>query len=97
MHGFNWFDRRGTEGVGFVRALRTHLTNNLPHILPDLGIIIKSRFFDLRLEHPVMNGRSICSIMARFCIDFGLREETTARLSCNREVGGSFECCFFLW
>ena len=42
MHGFNWFDRRGTEGVGFVRALRTLLTNNLPTILPDLRVNIIS-------------------------------------------------------
>ncbi|KAF2177798.1 cytochrome P450 [Zopfia rhizophila CBS 207.26] len=44
MHGFNWFDRRGTEGVGFVRALRTMLTNNLPQLLPDLG-------------HPLVSGK----------------------------------------
>ena len=42
MHGFNWFDRRGTEGVGFVRALRTLLTNNLLTILPDLRVTIIS-------------------------------------------------------
>ncbi|KAL4756766.1 cytochrome P450 [Aspergillus foveolatus] len=42
MHGFNWFDRRGTEGVGFVRALRTLLTNNIPQLLPKLSILIKS-------------------------------------------------------
>ncbi|POS73986.1 ent-kaurene oxidase [Diaporthe helianthi] len=36
MHGFDWFDGRGTEGVGFMRAIRTLLTNNLPEILPVL-------------------------------------------------------------
>ncbi|KAI1375702.1 cytochrome P450 [Hypoxylon crocopeplum] len=56
MHGFNWFDRRGTEGVGFVRALRTLLTNNLPQILPDLSIIIRSRFEELHAGHPIVNG-----------------------------------------
>ncbi|KAI2618907.1 cytochrome P450 [Hypoxylon sp. NC1633] len=56
MHGFNWFDRRGTEGVGFVRALRTLLTNNLPQILPDLSTIIRSRFEELHSTHPVVNG-----------------------------------------
>jgi hypothetical protein len=57
MHGFNWFDRRGTEGVGFIRALRTLLTSNLPQILPDLGIIIKSRFCELHSGHLVINGK----------------------------------------
>ncbi|CAH0025296.1 unnamed protein product, partial [Clonostachys rhizophaga] len=56
MHGFNWFNVRGTEGVGFVRALRTLLTNNLPQILPNLGRITLSRFEEMRLTHPVVNG-----------------------------------------
>lgn len=56
MHGFNWFDRRGTEGVGFVRALRTLLTNNLPLILPDLGVTIRCRFAELRDAHKVVGG-----------------------------------------
>jgi hypothetical protein len=57
-HGFNWFDRRGTEGVGFIRALRTLLTNNLPKILPDLTCIIRTRFQELHAGHPVINGNS---------------------------------------
>ncbi|KAI1273034.1 cytochrome P450 [Xylaria sp. FL0933] len=56
MHGFNWFDRRGTEGVGFVRALRTLLTNNLPQILPELGTIIKATFIQIHAKHKVVNG-----------------------------------------
>lgn len=56
MHEFNWFDRRGTEGVGFVKALRTMLTNNLPAILPDLGTIIRSRFEEVHETHPVIDG-----------------------------------------
>lgn len=55
-HGFNWFDKRGTEGVGFIRALRTLLTNNLPKILPDLTCIIRTRFEELHATHPVING-----------------------------------------
>ena len=51
MHGFNWFDRRGTEGVGFIRALRTLLTNNVPNILPDLSTVIKTQFEDMRSSH----------------------------------------------
>ncbi|KAK2745535.1 hypothetical protein FQN57_003660 [Myotisia sp. PD_48] len=56
MHGFNWFDRRGTEGVGFIKALRTMLTNNLPQILPDLSLMIKARFEDLHSRHPITDG-----------------------------------------
>lgn len=61
-HGFNWFDRRGTEGVGFIRALRTLLTNNLPKILPDLTCIIRTRFQELHATHPVINGNNACNV-----------------------------------
>jgi hypothetical protein len=56
MHSFNWFDRRGTEGVGFVRALRTLLTNNIPQILPNLSILITSSLTDMLAEHPIVDG-----------------------------------------
>jgi hypothetical protein len=56
MHGFNWFDRRGTEGVGFVRALRTLLTNNVPQILPNLGVIVRIRLEEQLAMHQVVNG-----------------------------------------
>jgi len=59
MHGFNWFDRRGTEGVGFIRALRTLLTNNLPEILPDLSVIMRARFNESHATHRVEKGKSI--------------------------------------
>lgn len=59
MSGFNWFDRRGTEGVGFIRALRILLTNNLPQILPDLSNIIRARFAEMHERHPVVNGQSL--------------------------------------
>lgn len=66
MSGFNWFDRRGTEGVGFIRALRTLLTNNLPQILPDLSNIIRARFAEMHERHPVVNGPSL---RTRFLIE----------------------------
>ncbi|KAK7740437.1 hypothetical protein SLS62_011119 [Diatrype stigma] len=47
MNGFNWFDRRGVEGVGFVRTLRTLLTNNIPQLLPDLGLLTRTRWDEL--------------------------------------------------
>ncbi|KAK4185240.1 Ent-kaurene oxidase [Podospora australis] len=56
MHAFNWFDRRGTEGVGFVKALRTMLTSNLPAVLPDLSTIIRTRFEELHDSHPEVKG-----------------------------------------
>ncbi|KAK6223445.1 hypothetical protein LQW54_000563 [Pestalotiopsis sp. IQ-011] len=56
MHGFNWFDRRGTEGVGFIRALRTLLTNNVPNILPDLSAVIKTQFEELSISHKEDDG-----------------------------------------
>lgn len=65
MHGFSWFDRRGTEGVGFVRALRTLLTNNMPDILPDLREAIKTNLTLLLDVHPIVDGKASES-MARF-------------------------------
>ncbi|KAJ8133116.1 hypothetical protein O1611_g504 [Lasiodiplodia mahajangana] len=55
MHGFNWFDERGTEGVGFVRVLRTLLTNNLPNILPDLGPVVRGRLSRIMDQQPTQN------------------------------------------
>ncbi|KAF7506029.1 hypothetical protein GJ744_012276 [Endocarpon pusillum] len=40
MHGFNWPDIRGAEGVGFIKALRTILTNHLPDLIPGLDLVI---------------------------------------------------------
>jgi hypothetical protein len=57
MNGFNWLDKRGTEGVGFVRTLRTLLTNSLPKLLPELGALNRARFEDLYSKHPVVDGR----------------------------------------
>ncbi|KAI1207930.1 cytochrome P450 [Annulohypoxylon truncatum] len=56
MHGFNWFDRRGTEGIGFVRALRTLLTNNVPQIVPELSVVVQQQFLELGLAHGEKNG-----------------------------------------
>ena len=61
MHGFNWFDRRGTEGVGFVRALRTLLTNNLPTILPDLRVTIISNMHKSLVTYEAVH-RKYCMV-----------------------------------
>lgn len=40
MNGFEWKNQRGVEGTGFVRALRSLLTSQLPSVLPDLSLAI---------------------------------------------------------
>ncbi|KAL8746542.1 MAG: hypothetical protein Q9190_001460 [Brigantiaea leucoxantha] len=44
MHGFEWKDQRGIEGTGFVRALRSLLTSNLPSLVTRFEIIIDEQF-----------------------------------------------------
>ncbi|KAM3080812.1 hypothetical protein ACMFMG_005738, partial [Clarireedia jacksonii] len=46
MNGFEWKNQRGIEGVGFVRALRTLLTQRLPALLPNLELAIREQFVD---------------------------------------------------
>lgn len=58
MNGFNWFDKRGVEGVGFVRTLRTLLTNHLPQLLPDLGVLTRTRWEELLSDKKIVGGGS---------------------------------------
>lgn len=58
MNGFNWFDRRGVEEVGFVRTLRTLLTNNIPQLLPDLGVLTRTRWKELLSNKKSIAGKS---------------------------------------
>ncbi|KAF2114936.1 cytochrome P450 [Lophiotrema nucula] len=44
MAGFNWHSQRGIEGIGFVRTLRTLLTNHLPKMTPGVRGIIERTF-----------------------------------------------------
>lgn len=46
MHGFEWPDQRGVDGLGFVRALRGLLASHLPVLLPDLRVAISVGFDD---------------------------------------------------
>lgn len=57
MHGFNWHDERGVEGIGFVRALRTLLTSHLPSILPNLRLVIFEVFDESRSPCLKADGR----------------------------------------
>ncbi|KAL7621976.1 hypothetical protein AAE478_007477 [Parahypoxylon ruwenzoriense] len=58
MSGFNWFDRRGTEGVEFIKTLRTLLTNNLPKVLPLLSAVIRTRSVELLEKQRVVTGNT---------------------------------------
>ncbi|KAI9644959.1 hypothetical protein NHQ30_006994 [Ciborinia camelliae] len=57
MHNFNWFDRRGTEGMPLVKTLRTLLTNNVPEILPNIRMAVSELFDEVHGTAPIMNGK----------------------------------------
>ncbi|KAI4214042.1 MAG: hypothetical protein LQ351_003446 [Letrouitia transgressa] len=44
MRGFEWKDQRGVEGTGFVRALRSLMTPQLPLLLPTLKQTLEDEF-----------------------------------------------------
>jgi hypothetical protein len=98
MNGFNWFDRRGVEGVGFVRTLRTLLTNHLPELLPDLGTLARTQWRELLSEKEVVNGRVSCELAPRWCKDNLLncsrmtRNHPRPSISHDDEIGGAFKC-----
>jgi len=55
MHHFIWFDRP-LEGTGFVRALRVHLTNKIPALLPGMKAMVRERFAKLQRRNPLIDG-----------------------------------------
>jgi hypothetical protein len=57
MAGFNWHDQRGIEGIGFVRTLRTLLTNRLPKMTPDVRGILDKRFAEELRAGQKVNGK----------------------------------------
>jgi hypothetical protein len=58
MAGFNWHDQRGIEGTGFVRSLRTLLTNHLPKMTPDVRRLLEQGFTrELAQGGNSLNGR----------------------------------------
>ncbi|KAH9984590.1 hypothetical protein F4779DRAFT_326777 [Xylariaceae sp. FL0662B] len=65
MNGFNWFDRRGVEGVGFVRTLRTLLTNNIPQLIPDLGVLVRTRWAELLSNKTTIGGESLIVLITK--------------------------------
>ena len=58
MHGFEWKDQRGVEGVGFVRALWTLLTSHLSALIPSLEVAIADQFEKEIIKHSVVDGES---------------------------------------
>lgn len=57
MHGFEWKNQRGVEGVGFVRALRTLLTSNLPRIIPNLKSAIQIQLEEELSHNKLLDGK----------------------------------------
>lgn len=57
MHGFEWTDLRGTDGVGFVRVLRSLLTSHLPSLLLDIRSAISRGLEDELASHKVVDGK----------------------------------------
>lgn len=56
MYGFNWFDQRGRDGLGRIRALHTLLTNYLPHILPNMRESLVSKMTEILKQHQSGDG-----------------------------------------
>ncbi|KAI2622660.1 cytochrome P450 [Hypomontagnella submonticulosa] len=56
MNGFDWFVDRGVEGIGFVRTVRTLLTNNMTKLLPELRVLARTRFEKLLQSNKIVDG-----------------------------------------
>jgi hypothetical protein len=68
MHGFEWKNQRGVEGVGFVRALRTLLTSNLPNIIPNLKSAIQVQLGKELDHNKLPNGKWNAHLLHEFSI-----------------------------
>ncbi|KAI0867248.1 cytochrome P450 [Hypoxylon argillaceum] len=51
MLGHNWLDTRGSEGVGYVRAVGTLFPRELLHIMPDMQRIVRESFDTFASTH----------------------------------------------
>lgn len=80
-HGYEWPDHRGQESVGFNRAVRVLLTNNLSRLLPQLQRVLAAEF-DARVEacnnkgngwtdFPVMNNVQRMIVVLNNVVFFG--------------------------
>ena len=60
MYGFEWQEKRGVEGTGFVRALRSLLTAHLPSFLPTLRSMIEQSVREEIAQSPSRDGENYC-------------------------------------
>ncbi|UKZ64992.1 uncharacterized protein TrAtP1_006194 [Trichoderma atroviride] len=56
MQNFNWFDKKGADGMPLIRTLRTLLTNHLPDILPDIRRSMSVLLDRAQDSQPIVNG-----------------------------------------
>ena len=56
MNGFELNQQRGIDGIGYVRALRSILTSNLPALQPILQSQIVAGFTEELTKHGIVNG-----------------------------------------
>lgn len=75
MHGFEWKDVRGIEGTGFVRALCTILTGQLPDLLPGLDQVIR-RQLDVEIKEHRFGGDGLTVPVYEMC------KRVVTRLNC---------------
>ena len=61
MYGFEWQEKRGVEGTGFVRALRSLLTAQLPSFFPVLRSIVEQSICEEIERSPVHDGNGSCT------------------------------------
>ena len=64
MRGFEWHHKRGVEGTGFVRAIRSLLTAQVPVFLPQLEVIIGDALRSEVETCQQVDGESLRSITA---------------------------------
>lgn len=82
MHGFEWKDVRGIEGTGFVRALRTILTGQLPELLPSLADVVEKQVGAEITTHGVNNKDSIVPL-------YDMSKKLVTKVNCTVFFGPS--------
>lgn len=96
MHGFNWFDRRGTEGMPLVKTLRTLLTNNVPEILPEIRMAVSELFDLMHDSHPVAEGEND-GICVKTAADDRVRCQSVSVVLNDSRSCRLFQCASILW
>ena len=61
MYGFEWQEKRGVEGTGFVRALRGLLTAQLPSFFPTLRTMIEQSIREEIDQSQLHDGKDCCA------------------------------------